>query len=86
MLLNDTQCPVDLCAVALSIGGGLLEGGILGVLRVAIDLQCLLLVVPSTTSLQDLHNGGVGEYCLVFGLNQCVHLSWLRLLPFFLSM
>ena len=59
----------------MSVDVGLLEGGMLGVLIVAIDLQWLVLVVPSTASLQDLHNGGVGEYCLVVGLNHCLYLS-----------
>ena len=82
MLLNDARCPDWHCGAVglktdggLSIGVGLLKGGMLGVLSVAIDLQWLVLVVPRTTSLQDLHNGGVREYCLVFGLNHCMHLS-----------
>ena len=75
MSLNDTQCPVGLFAVGLSIDVGLLEGGMLGVLSVAIDLQWLVVVQPSRTSLQDRHNGCVGEYCLVLGLNQCMYLS-----------
>ena len=77
--LNLTRCLVGCCRCrCFRIEVGLLEGDVgVGVLTVVIDLQWLVLavVVPSTTSLQDLHIGGVGEYCLVLGLNQCMYLS-----------
>ena len=65
---------------------GLLEGGTHGggCLMVAIDSQCFA-VGPSTASLQDLHNSGVAELCLVNGWHQCMHFSWLSVLPFLWS-
>ena len=64
---------VDMGCVGFCLG--LLEGDTYGVLTVPIDLHLLALVDPQTMSLQDLHNGCVGEYCLVVGLNQCLYLS-----------